>query len=280
MNANRLGQRPNSHQPQNPLEIGEIRNMVYQKLFRAIPNDGALNVTFLHLDTTNNDALKECTLDKLPYTFHKLDVVPMSGRAKAFGMSLARVPAAFNEFLSLNAGEMMFAFTTVASLRNFSEMFHAYVKAGPAQQAEIQVAVWLFHSATEFGSMKAWKEIDMAHGYQENAHLHVKEWVEAVQTLPPYARVSLVLRYPWRDYRSLRGVTRPLREQDVGAGRRRLKGVAVQMDAWDEIPDDYFHLSMTVASVEGREMAEQSQVTEQKAEQLVKYGNRGFGRIG
>lgn len=256
----------------NPLGIGEIRNMIYAAVLQGIEDESALAVTWLELDP-ETDKIVESTVDSAE--FHIVNTVPKSGRADLFGVSLQHVPKAFHEFLSQNALDMTFVFTTAESLVNFTELFNAAVTAVDGLRTPISVAIRLFDDNKQFGSLEKWKELEMPHGYREGARRHVEGFVDAVQPLPHYVNICIVLERPWRDYRALRGVTAPLREN----GRRELE-IAVSKSRWKAIPEADFHLSMTVAGLQGRSLNQQAEMDENEARGLVKYGCRGLRTTG
>lgn len=205
--------------------------------------------------------------------FEKLDVVPKSGVAKIFKMGIAQVRQVFSEFLGENAGSMTFSFTTPTSLDNFAELLRAYLTTPKGSKpVPLTVAVHIFHDRKQFAKMVGWQEISIAHGYKCGAQQHVVAWMDAVQSLPEGVQLILVIGQPWFDYRSLRGVTARLREPDAPC----TMSVAVERAAWKGVPNENFHLAMTVASIQGRDMPTHSPLSEADIEDFINHGCRGF----
>jgi hypothetical protein len=254
---------------QNPTGIGEIRNQIYRDILQAVPSDGDFHATIITLDSDGD--LIENDIDANETKV--LDVVPKSGVAKVFKLGLAQLQQLFTEFLSENAPDMTFQFTHSGSLSNFAELLRAYLTTPEGTRpVPVTVAISLFSHRKKFAKMAGWQKTDMAHGYKEKAEEHVKEWMEAVQTLPSSVKLILHLDQPWFDYRSLRGVTACLRSPDAVC----TTDVAVTKSAWEVIPDMDFHLKMTVASIKGVEVP----FPEVDVEELLKHGCRGFrGRV-
>jgi hypothetical protein len=267
-------EQPAKQRGQNPMDIGEIRNQVYRDILGGLPSDGAFRATVIKLDF-NGDLIEEAIdADKTKV----LDVVQKSGVAKVFKLGLAQLPQHFTEFLTENASEMIFQFKHSESLDNFAELLRAYFTTPKGTQpASITVAISLFSDPKKFAKMAKWQDISMAHGYKEKAAEHVKEWMDAVQSLPFGVKLILHVNEPWLDYRSLRCVTACLRSGDAVL----TTGVAVSKSAWKYIPDNDFHLKLTVASVQGGEVPfPRLPISEADLDELIKHGCRGFrGRV-
>ncbi len=115
-----------------------------------------------------------------------------------------------------------------------------------------------------------WAQVGKVHGYTERAYEHVKDWMDALQILAGNVVVEVTVHRPWRDYRSLRGVTSLLRENE---GKVEVR---VAQRAWLRIPNPEFHVGLTVAALEGISMARQSSITADEAKELCDHGCRGF----
>jgi hypothetical protein len=256
------------------MDIGEVRNQVYREILRAVPSDGGFDATIITLD--DNGDLVERAIDANKTKV--LDVVPRSGVAKVFKLGLAQLPQHFTEFFTENASEMTFLFTHSGSLDNFAELLRAYLTTPKGTRpASITVAISLFSDVKRFAQMAKWQDTSMAHGYKQKAEEHVKEWMDAVQSLPIGVKLILHVNEPWLDYRSLRGVTACLRSP----GAVVTMDVAVSRHAWKDIPDSDFHLKMTMVSVQGGEAPFPMQsIGEADLDELLKHGCRGFrGRV-
>lgn len=263
-------EQPAKQKRQGPMDIGEIRNQVYREILRGVSSDGDFHATIITLDS--NGDLTEKAIDANKTTV--LDVVPKSGVAKVFKLGLAQLRQNFTEFLSENAPQMTFLFTHVGSLDNFAELLQAYLMTPKGTRpVSITVAISLFSDRKRFAKMAGWKDTSMGHGYKEKAEEHVKEWMDAVQSLPSGVKLIINVNQPWFDYRSLRGVTACLRSPDAVC----TTDVAVTSSAWRDVPDRDFHLKMTVVSIQG---GEAPPIGEADVDELLKHGCRGFrGRV-
>ncbi|RYP31298.1 hypothetical protein DL767_005811 [Monosporascus sp. MG133] len=126
-------------------------------------------------------------------------------------------------------------------------LLREFSNEGPSTMPHIQVELPLFltDQAKYASALSPWSSVGMAHGYREKAYERMKRWMDGVQAFGHAASVDILMNQPWRDYRSLRGITMPLRQYN------RQVRVHIVARASRQIPQQEFHVGLTVATVEG-----------------------------
>lgn len=195
-----------------------------------------------------------------------------SGYNEILRSGLAAIPALFREFLHATRRVVIFAMPSREAFRNFSELVGAHYGFDPSLVPRLQVEIKLFSTKDMEGAMSlgAWKDIDTPHGYREKAYEHVREWMNVVQKLSTALHIHIIMLQPWRDFRQLRGVTRPLRDFD-----HRLE-VHVREESWDGFPDTQFLIRVAIASFAGIKLVRPSDLEEFQVKKLIRLGCRGF----
>lgn len=218
-----------------------------------------------------------CQNNSVSYrTFDTLRVIPVlpNGMNYVFVFSVSRDPDLSREFMREIKDEVVL-FRSPQFVPLFSTILHHHF-APNFQIPKIRIGFSLFRSRDlKFAPrLSQGMPRNMAHGYFEHVFEdvfeHVQSWMHAVQTLAGKVTVEVKVNRPWTDYRSLRGLTSPLR-RDNGTVE-----VIINQRAWDKIPDREFHIGLTVGALQGMTMLRQLVFTEDGAKILVDHGCRGF----
>ncbi|TRX96356.1 hypothetical protein FHL15_002628 [Xylaria flabelliformis] len=104
-------------------------------------------------------------------------------------------------------------------------------------------------------SLSEWELVRIAHGYDQKTDKHTKEWVDVVQRFGGNADDIMRMDRHWRDYYTLRGCTRPLRDRC----RSLYLGEVLMMENWSSIPtmDIEFHIMQAAAALRGERVPEE-----------------------
>ncbi|KAK0291072.1 hypothetical protein LTR35_001793 [Friedmanniomyces endolithicus] len=245
-----------SYPDQNQVDIS--------KAMSGAPDGRVYPLRTLKLDQQTGVAHESKDSDTQSYC---LEMVEKDGQTGVFSGSHTTSPTTFNTLMRKIGPNTIFAALTAQSLVEFTKLLEMHWSPLPNT---VTVAVYLFGDTEQFKKMVAWKVQTMAHGYREEAHSHVREWVKAIQGAHFTVKIHIVLCYPWRDYRKLRGVTEPLR-----TGGRQVT-VGIEASRWAEVPDIPFHLGLTLAAITGEKLERLSDLTEAQIQGLSDHGCRGL----
>lgn len=216
--------------------------------------------------------------DEAPQIDHSIRrvIVRDDGQNAIFSLSLAGAPGVFRNFMAWTSHMVTYVFHSSTSLRRFVQLYKEQTGLSKSLLPPICIEIHVFQDPT-FRDLSSWREHDMAHGYELNAHDHFKDWVEAIQTLHG-AKVDIVMHRPWADYRSLRGVTAPLRRPGTGPREPsyNIGRVQVEQSSWNEFVEPDTHIHLTAAAIMGSPYSVWSDTTEEHATFLVTHGCRGF----
>lgn len=156
---------------------GELRNRVWDDHLGVIPGLTKTVSSRLELDSANNTV--HVIADKRKRTEY-LDLV-RNGSTKLFNTSLVESPATFREFFSNVSTNIIFSFVTPESLERFALLLGYIMSANQGHSFKIRISVEWFRSPGQADSFKDMQKRPrqnwMAHGYEQNAYDHVKDWV-------------------------------------------------------------------------------------------------------
>lgn len=174
-----------------------------------------------------------------------------------------------------------FSVPTLVAFRNFTELLGAHNNFGLGHipRLRVDVAVFDFADDPRFENLSAFKWTSEPHGFDDGAYGHVRRLVDAAKYLGPGTEICLFFKRPWRNYRCLKGLTKPLRDEGLADEDKRLGlKVSLRLDtsAWQEAFCPDFHICRTIASVKGVTLLEQPPISEDEAQMWCDYGCRGF----
>lgn len=176
--------------------------------------------------------------------------VSPTGETRLFETNIAKSGAIFSEFLQAISLSTLFVCDSSTALHNFARRISRYWQGHLELIPTIRVELNILKDSELASELCGWQERDMQHGYSTGVEEHIKDWMDAVQQLPVPVKVDLVMHYPWRDYRGLRGVTQEVRRSTPLPRNVRVR---VNRAAWDGIPKPDFHIALTIASIKGAE---------------------------
>lgn len=250
----------------------ELRSKIWQELplLAAVPITNRGNQCKLDLDSGE--------VSRIPLDETKIIPVGDSGDNTLFRLMATIVRGGGFPYKLFHEAtrSVIFSFKSSNALANFVNTINKFYDKTDYEVPLLRITIHFFSpdnmpNRVHHANLCSWTpQLPMAHGYTENALGHVRAWMDAVQKLNVDTEVEVCVHRPWMDYRSLRGLTAPLRANGKSPRVRVAEG------RWGLIPDPSFHIGVTIASLQGTKMARQSQITLEEAKILADHGCRGF----
>jgi hypothetical protein len=187
------------------------------------------------------------------------------------------VPELADDVLSLILPQILFKFSSIYTLSIFASIIAAHANKKLRKFPGLNVEVSLTDIMSRFyrkifGGWEPMKQYHLPHGKYNRIFRDVGAWFEAVAKLPRATTVHLVVPHVWRDFQSLRSLSRKNKIFE--------REVKFQFPSSISSRQDYdLFILQTIAAVKDIVVPEQVNISAEKREDLVKIGCTGLDRL-
>lgn len=253
----------------------ELRSMIWEQVITSAQcyHSAIRHTAHFELEKLSRDRQTKLLYHELGTRVRYAEVSRYGGHCWIFNLPMRHNSLAFQDFVQAVRRLVVFEFMSFTGIRDFvRRMQHCLPVACPFPA--IRVGIRLF--SEQVSTFRDWPRLDLwrnerfAHGEFHEAALHVAMWMQGARALPPQVAVQVTLYHPWRNYHSLRYLTRLIR-----TGRETLD-VFLDARRWNTYPDMELHLGLTVDAIQGTNQAQALTFTPEEARELYRKGCRGF----
>ncbi len=221
------------------------------------------------LFTTINEAGFVQVSDGVQHFF--LDTVS-GGQSELFAKSIVQVSELTEEVLTLIMPKILFQVRSPHDLEVFAEQFAAHLGVcDVTPELHIELDFTWSMKEEHIVELGRFEEIEQPHG-RGFMGSYTAEWLSMVALLPESAHVHLIFSKFWRDFRELRGLS-----TKFGLCKRVVEFQFLTKGLSDV--EMHFYKAQTMAAVKNVEVTEQSNISSNRREALVKLGCRGFNQV-
>ena len=199
-----------------------------------------------------------------------IDHITYDGKSSLFDKHFAQVARLGEAVVTLLVPKVLFCFHTSRSLYFFSMVFLEPLKAFKSQ-IQFYVRLDFCASIPDKIAFASWTRVLGPHGSDVDVLTNYEEWMVEAAELPPTTHIHLVFPFVWRDFRTLRALSKM-----TGFCTRNISFDFPENRGFPLLQDREFLEMHTVMAIKNLEIPEQPDMTPAERKRLVEFGCTGF----